>query len=829
MDPSTEDSDDELAPELRPRPFPIGRHTSGSWNELFPAADGASKAVENGSFAPSQRIFPGPEFSTGHGGPVPTGGAPVCLDRDLYWGGTVERGGPSRDTQATRDWSHRGTGLDYGLVAGDSMEGIVHSGAQALTIGRHGPAATNERQPENHVHGRAPFFGSLQQSPFLLVEELPPPPPPPHSLPQYVPPRGPYANPHASTQVGPHPLENTQALSHAARPAARDNALRFTPEVHNNMQVFARHAPPLRGRTNIVAPLSPSFSEHARIIPSGLFAELGCACVIPSGHPAESGRTSTITSSLSAETRRTHVIPSGHPAESGRAGTITSSLSAETRRTHVIPSGHPAESGRAGTITSSLSAETRRTRVIPSGHPAESGHVPSNIYPPLLRAPNPQLAIPPRGPAPDDRLEAWYTAEFQEYEDSSDQEYGGVGQEHAANVRELCSHDLNALREASVRPRTDQAKSKRKHHSISRDAADQNIDLTVDDEPLPSNVEIQPNVKRAASQRGAKAGKHVKVETRSKELKATGKGSRSGKNRREGGGSDDDIAELDDDEVEKARLKEPKREHWLESDRLKLISYVVDERNWASFQKNQAQMLSKAAMELFPNKSYEQCRRQWSRNWELYKACRRREGHTGGKDGDECSDASDGDISEGHTKKCIKTEDGKGKAVVGQHSKETLDRFERSKLYKLINAVAHNHPEILRMFKIGSHDDEIRSTSVSSTKKAVASDTAGALFGTVVDLMKVRHEQAAAIRQRELELQERHEKREANLERLHAEREAEQFQRQREREDAEDTLKKWQLVDKWSNSPNKVLRMKADALAAELAAKEGINIVSDEV
>ena len=71
--------------------------------------------------------------------------------------------------------------------------------------------------------------------------------------------------------------------------------------------------------------------------------------------------------------------------------------------------------------------------------------------------------------------------------------------------------------------------------------------------------------------------------------KVKGKGSQSGKNARPPGISDDEITQLPPSDIPDSGIKKPKQT-WVESDKEKLISYIVDSEQWANFKINQAKI-----------------------------------------------------------------------------------------------------------------------------------------------------------------------------------------------------------------------------------------------
>ena len=77
--------------------------------------------------------------------------------------------------------------------------------------------------------------------------------------------------------------------------------------------------------------------------------------------------------------------------------------------------------------------------------------------------------------------------------------------------------------------------------------------------------------------------------------KGKGKGSRSGKNARPPGASDEEIAELSPSEVAQAGIRRMK-ELWKEEDKELLVSYIVDSDRWTNFKVNQSKIFKYVSM-----------------------------------------------------------------------------------------------------------------------------------------------------------------------------------------------------------------------------------------
>jgi len=90
-------------------------------------------------------------------------------------------------------------------------------------------------------------------------------------------------------------------------------------------------------------------------------------------------------------------------------------------------------------------------------------------------------------------------------------------------------------------------------------------------------------------------------------------------------------------------------------------------------------------------KDAEAVRNLWNRFWTMYKIVRRRQEHTGGGDGDDDDDLGDGDdegeIDEDDLSGGKRKRKPKKTATKPRFSKRTLDAFEESVYYQLIDKV----------------------------------------------------------------------------------------------------------------------------------------------
>ncbi|KAJ7593676.1 hypothetical protein C8J56DRAFT_884474 [Mycena floridula] len=105
--------------------------------------------------------------------------------------------------------------------------------------------------------------------------------------------------------------------------------------------------------------------------------------------------------------------------------------------------------------------------------------------------------------------------------------------------------------------------------------------------------------------------------------------------------------------------------------------------------------------------------------WAKYKACRELIKHTGGGDGDQGrhnpgSDAEDENVSEEETKKLRAKRKKEGKS---NWSDETLQKFMKSKIYKMIDKVAHDDSSVIPPRVFGSTEDISDDDTTDDTPK----------------------------------------------------------------------------------------------------------------
>ncbi|KDQ09815.1 hypothetical protein BOTBODRAFT_47413 [Botryobasidium botryosum FD-172 SS1] len=186
-------------------------------------------------------------------------------------------------------------------------------------------------------------------------------------------------------------------------------------------------------------------------------------------------------------------------------------------------------------------------------------------------------------------------------------------------------------------------------------------------------------------------------------------------------------------------------------------------------------------------KSAQQIRNLWNRMWDLYKTVRQREEHTGGGDGDatdEGDDAGEGDgDGDGKGNEApAKSEAGKSpkkrltsNAKKSKYSTAQLNEFEASEIFRMIDLVAHDDPDVVRSTVYNgeqsvSDDDSPK----KERKRARGNDSAAALLADVAQSMKenqvaaqkAREEEIAIVKQREEREQAKEEREQAHARRL---------------------------------------------------------------
>lgn len=317
-----------------------------------------------------------------------------------------------------------------------------------------------------------------------------------------------------------------------------------------------------------------------------------------------------------------------------------------------------------------------------------------------------------------------------------------------------------------------------------------------------------------------------------KKSRATGQGARSGANRRNAGGSDDEIQELTPAQLKQAAVKtrtiakndkKPSvaRMKWSDEQLLFVVSTITEATTWVNFKLTQASVFDKIVAHFVKDSvlvDRSQVQSLWERTFTKYKKARRLIDFTGGagdaeapapkapstgtgevgekageKDGaekdsaDDDKDDADNDDNDGTADKKRKRTK---KAEDEQYSAETLRAFTKTKVYEAIDAVAHDDPEVVRPIPYGSAEpikerpskkskrgkNKSKRKNSSDTDDSSGGEAKGDIAGEVVALIKTRNKQQMDIDKQNLDLMKARSKREEQMAEM--QREAGQWQRE---------------------------------------------------
>ncbi|KAK7457877.1 hypothetical protein VKT23_010221 [Stygiomarasmius scandens] len=285
---------------------------------------------------------------------------------------------------------------------------------------------------------------------------------------------------------------------------------------------------------------------------------------------------------------------------------------------------------------------------------------------------------------------------------------------------------------------------------------------------------------KPASKTAAKPPSKAKKEEKPKSKRNGGVGSRSGSGRRDGGNSDDEIAELDPKDIVGADLKaaEPEEKEdedpdeegetkstrgILDEDKLYIVKYMADSTRYKTWRLKQTfhYIQIVAILNKKPNREYQvsQVKSFWLAVFEKYKAVRVRQEHTGGGDGDADSDAEE-------TKSDLKR---KRVTNTRRFSTAVLDAFEESEYFEVIDKVAHDdesvvRPEVFNSVTDNNDNDDNESEGPKPKRlKSSASQEFDSFDDALQDTMlaiRVKADATVKIEQDKLELMRQKEKRE---------------------------------------------------------------------
>ncbi|KAJ3811653.1 hypothetical protein F5876DRAFT_75630 [Lentinula aff. lateritia] len=179
-----------------------------------------------------------------------------------------------------------------------------------------------------------------------------------------------------------------------------------------------------------------------------------------------------------------------------------------------------------------------------------------------------------------------------------------------------------------------------------------------------------------------------KKEKKMKQKKTLGTGSKSGStNRRDGGDSNVEIEMLSPEDMKAAVLKDPgdeKKSGVSEENKVLLVEYLTRPKRWKNFKLRQGALMINAASNIFKTKyTATQLSNAWKALWEKYEAVCECQEHTGG--GDDDADHGEDDKSKERIARQEKA----------KFSERVLDAFEASKIFELLDKVAHDDSSVV--------------------------------------------------------------------------------------------------------------------------------------
>ncbi|KAF8159923.1 hypothetical protein B0H34DRAFT_797120 [Crassisporium funariophilum] len=326
--------------------------------------------------------------------------------------------------------------------------------------------------------------------------------------------------------------------------------------------------------------------------------------------------------------------------------------------------------------------------------------------------------------------------------------------------------------------------------------------------------------------------------------KPKGQGSKSGsQNRRGGGGSDDEIAKLGLKDRQAAELKMPGKSDekkeveakapvgLSDEDKLTVVRWITQEERWKDWKLKQHGYwitLSNDVLKPPGRISASQIKNYFTNQaWEKYKAVRERQAHTGGGDGDAkrvdaLSSSNDEDSDSDQEEP---TETGKRKRKGREKFSQTvLDEFEKSEIFKLIDAVANKDITVIRPRDYNSHtpisDDETPmkkrrlQRSASKDSDSLDSPSHGQYLKQAVEAISKKARTVELVKKEKLKLAQEKERREA----------AEQAERQElakrklALEERESHGREWERALQMIEHANAQVRAAGERLLAKLSA-----------
>ncbi|KAJ4488805.1 hypothetical protein C8J55DRAFT_604065 [Lentinula edodes] len=340
-----------------------------------------------------------------------------------------------------------------------------------------------------------------------------------------------------------------------------------------------------------------------------------------------------------------------------------------------------------------------------------------------------------------------------------------------------------------------------------------------DDQSFNINTLHHPTVPVAQKENDQPVAELPKID---EERKKTTTGSKSGStNRRDGGDSDVEIEMLSPEDMKAAVLKDPgdeKKSGVSEEDKLLLVEYLTRPERWKNFKLRQGALMINAASDIFKTKyTATQLSNAWKALWEKYKAVRERQEHTGG---------GDGDADRGEDDKIKERIARRGKA---KFSERVLDAFEASKIFELLDKVAHDDSSVVRGQNMNStssisepessSDDEEkkRKKKKKRTKRNRLSDddeeeiTRDKFLADAVGAIQDKNKVAREMEYKNYELALKRDKREEKAK-----------QEELKLAVAQRRNVEWERATKMMESPIAKIRQMGEALAERLCSEEGL-------
>ncbi|KZS94895.1 hypothetical protein SISNIDRAFT_484416 [Sistotremastrum niveocremeum HHB9708] len=329
--------------------------------------------------------------------------------------------------------------------------------------------------------------------------------------------------------------------------------------------------------------------------------------------------------------------------------------------------------------------------------------------------------------------------------------------------------------------------------------------------------------------------------------------------------SDDEVADLDPKLAASVAVVVPgdakaetedagkKRKLWRDEEIVAMVGYITQESIFPDFKLNKHAHFIKIAESICPRFDAGQIDNKWKKIWITYRVCKKRESHTGGADGDEPRQLEDkdavsaedlqgviGDIenvddsekyvpgsgnSEGpDVAETVTLVGGKPvriqKGSFGGISVAILEPFARSEVYRLLDKVAYDHPEVTRDTKYSSSkkvkDEPVPKKAKLSRSSSPDPEDRGTEFSQILAHIQRRDALNSKLTQRQLELAELQERRQQEQQA----REIAAAEAANKLAAEEQQAKRWAQASDWAASTHPILRAKGERMLQQLAAED---------